>query len=113
VLGLLAIATCPARPQLAGGHLELGQGSILLAGGRQRPPRERARPRGVDPRAGSVALGSRGEGPFGASHRIPALDRDGAYGPIGLALFIIAVLVYVRSQSRAAAPASLGQPASP
>jgi hypothetical protein len=35
------------------------------------------------------------------------------YGPIGLALFIIAVLIYVRSQSRAAAPASLGQPASP
>ena len=35
------------------------------------------------------------------------------YGPIGLALFIVAVLLYVRSQSRAAAPASLGQPVSP
>jgi hypothetical protein len=35
------------------------------------------------------------------------------YGPTGLGLFIVAVLLYVRSQSRAGAPARLGQPASP
>ena len=34
------------------------------------------------------------------------------YGPIGLALFIIAVLIYVRSQSAARAPAPLGPPRS-
>ena len=35
------------------------------------------------------------------------------YGPIGLALFIVAVLLYVRSQSAARAPAPLGPPRSP
>jgi hypothetical protein len=34
------------------------------------------------------------------------------YGPIGLALFIVAVLLYVRSQSGARAPAPLGPPRS-
>jgi hypothetical protein len=34
------------------------------------------------------------------------------YGPIGLALFIVAVLLYVRSQSAARAPAPLGPPRS-
>jgi hypothetical protein len=34
------------------------------------------------------------------------------YGPTGLALFIVAVLLYVRSQSRGRAPAPLGQPRS-
>jgi hypothetical protein len=34
------------------------------------------------------------------------------YGPIGLALFIGAVLLFVRSQSQARAPAPLGQPSS-
>jgi hypothetical protein len=34
------------------------------------------------------------------------------YGPIGLALFIVAVLLFVRSQSRARAAAPLGQPGS-
>ena len=34
------------------------------------------------------------------------------YGPIGLVLFIVAVLLYVRSQSGARAPAPLGPPRS-
>jgi hypothetical protein len=35
------------------------------------------------------------------------------YGPIGLAFFIAAVLLFQRSQSRAPAPAPLGQPSPP
>jgi hypothetical protein len=35
------------------------------------------------------------------------------YGPIGLALFILAVLIFWRSQSTARATAAVGQPSSP
>jgi hypothetical protein len=69
VLGVVAIAARTAGAELAGGPLQLGDGALLLAGGRQRLPRQRAGARGIDPGTGLVRPRSRGKGPVGATLR--------------------------------------------